>query len=177
MTGVLFPDLDPHNFPDDLTSDDWYTPEPILAWAAKVLRGPIDTDPCWDPRSFVRPVLDAWTKQDDGLSRVWRGRCFVNPPYSNPAPWLRRCAMRQRESVALVKLDPSTAAWNRWIWPHARAVCFFGRRVHYARPGVGTSGAPPWPSAAIWFAPRSVPANLELLRSGPGISAVARPPW
>jgi len=153
-------------------SDEWYTPPPIVAWARRVL-GEIDTDPAWSPRSHVRPVLQSYTVHDDGLAHVWPGRVFVNPPYSAPAAWLERCAGRQFPTLALVKFDPSTAAWTRHVWPHAAAVCIFGRRVKFERYAEPATSAP-FPSAAVYYGPR---APVSVLAGGPDVSAVLRPPW
>lgn len=167
----LFPDLVSEPDPA-VTSDDWYTPAPIVAWARRVL-GEIDTDPAWSPRSNVRPKIAGYTRLCDGLTHVWDGRVFCNPPYSDPEPWIRRCAMRQNPALMLVKFDPSTAAWGRYVWPHAAAVCVFGRRLRFDRPG-GPSSSAPFPSAAIFYGPRP---PWRVLADGPDVCAVLRPPW
>jgi len=149
---MLFPDFLADDADPAVTSDDWYTPDPIVQWARRVL-GEIDTDPAWSPRSHVRPKIDGFTRLRDGLQHVWAGRVFCNPPYSDP--------------------EPSTAAWSRYVWPHAAAVCIFGRRIKFDRPGARATSAP-FPSAAIYYGPRP---PLRELAAGPDVSAVLRPPW
>jgi len=169
---MLFPDFLADDADPAVTSDDWFTPDPIVQWARRVL-GEIDTDPAWSPRSHVRPKIDGFSRLRDGLQNVWQGRVFCNPPYSDPEPWIRRCAMRQNPALMLVKFDPSTAAWSRYVWPHAAAVCIFGRRLKFDRPGARATSAP-FPSAAVYYGPRP---PLRELAAGPDVSAVLRPPW
>jgi hypothetical protein len=61
---------------------EWYTPAPILEAARSVLGG-FDVDPasCQKAQQTVR-AKEFFTKEDDGLSRPWRGRVWLNPPYS-----------------------------------------------------------------------------------------------
>jgi hypothetical protein len=156
---------------DVLTSDDWYTPAEVVSWAEKCLGG-IDTDPAWSPRSHVRPGR-GFTISEDGLSKPWDGAVFLNPPYSAPTPWIARASVRHEPTLCLIKLDPSTRMWSQHVWPRARAIVFFGRRLEFARPGALT-GAPPWPSCALWYGP---PPPLDALKQAPGGSAVVTPPW
>ena len=60
-----------------VSSDEWYTPK----WIIDAL-GEFDLDPC---SPIDRPFDTAkvhYSKNDDGLSKVWTGRVWLNPPYS-----------------------------------------------------------------------------------------------
>lgn len=55
----------------------------------------------------------AWIQlPEDGLSVLWGGLVFCNPPYSAPLAWCARLAGYDLPWVALVKLDTSTAWWR-----------------------------------------------------------------
>lgn len=58
---------------------EWYTPQYII----EALGGKFDLDPC-APFIEWHTANKCFTKEIDGLSMVWEGRVFLNPPYSNP---------------------------------------------------------------------------------------------
>lgn len=63
-----------------MDSPDWYTPSPFVE-AARELMGGIDLDPASDAEAnkTVRAV-QFFTEHDNGLSRPWFRRVFLNPP-------------------------------------------------------------------------------------------------
>lgn len=68
-------------------------------------------DPC--------PLDDEW--KTDGLSIEWPSQTFVNPPYSNPKPWVQKAiteAKRGKNIAMLLKHDSSTE-WYRILHEYA----------------------------------------------------------
>lgn len=114
-------------------SDECYTPASVLDPVSRLLGG-IDTDPCWSPRSLVKPRLAGYTIADEGENQPWHGSAWVNPPYSDPDPFMRRAVEHAKEGnrvAVLVNVDPSTLWWERTyadkfgcpahltgLWPH-----------------------------------------------------------
>lgn len=84
--------------PDWWTSDEWATPPSFVA-ALEAEFGAFDLDPCAREESAKAPLY--YTQEDDGLKQPWRGRVFVNPPYSKPEPWVKKAIdeYRTRRSV------------------------------------------------------------------------------
>jgi len=83
--------------PDRKGTDDWRTPP----WLMAVFDGWYD--PC--------PLKGA-----DGLSLDWGEKTYVNPPYSDPMPWVDKAIKESRKNklvVMLVKLDPSTKWYHK----------------------------------------------------------------
>ena len=69
----------------NITTDEWLTPQDVL-----LQLGSFDLDPC---APIVRPWDTAkhhYTILDNGLSKQWFGRVWLNPPYGNAMKeWLR----------------------------------------------------------------------------------------
>lgn len=67
---------------DDYDGDEWYTPVDIVDRVRDLL-GEIDLDPASNPHAQkVVRSKKYFTKDDDALTKEWRGRVFCNPPYS-----------------------------------------------------------------------------------------------
>ena len=73
-------------------TDEWYTPAWVLDLARQILGG-IDLDPASSPTA-QRAVQAAayFTQADDGYRQPWRGRVWLNPPFSEAERWARRLA-------------------------------------------------------------------------------------
>lgn len=65
-------------------TDEWYTPKEILD-----ILSPFDLDPCAPMAPLWPTAQTMWNKQDDGLSKDWFGRVWLNPPYSRPLTTVR----------------------------------------------------------------------------------------
>ena len=63
----------------DNPSDEWYTPKEVLEALGK-----FDLDPCAPVHPLWRTAEVMYDKNIDGLSQKWKGRVWLNPPYSRP---------------------------------------------------------------------------------------------
>jgi hypothetical protein len=121
---------------------EWYSPRSIVE-AARTVLGRIDLDPAsCDVANEVVKARRIFTVKDDGLRHPWRGRVFMNPPYSPNA----RCgrfidklvAHVRDESVseAVVVLNNSTEVlWFKTLSTVATAICFPTGRLRFWKPG------------------------------------------
>jgi hypothetical protein len=123
-------------------NQEWLTPPEIL----KAL-GPFDLDPC-------APVTRPWdtaarhyTIADDGLSKPWEGRVWLNPPFDRYRLhlWLGKMAWH-RNGIALIAARTETENWQTYVWPRAHAILFMHGRPHFhyvdGRRAKANSGAP-----------------------------------
>jgi DNA N-6-adenine-methyltransferase (Dam) len=108
--------------------------------------GPFDLDPCAaDPRPWDC-AANNYTERDDGLSKRWAGRVWLNPPFDRyrVGEWIERLA-RHGRGIALLHAR-TEAAWFEPIWECASGILFMADRIHFHKPD-GTrhpadSGAP-----------------------------------
>jgi hypothetical protein len=123
------------------SDNEWLTPR----WLVEAL-GEFDCDPCspvdrpWDTAQLH------YTIYDDGLSKPWPGRVWLNPPYGSQAgDWMGRLA-NHGNGIALIFARTETESFFRTVWERADALYFLRGRLtfHYAdgRPGKGNAGAP-----------------------------------
>jgi hypothetical protein len=124
-----------------MLKDEWLTPPEIL----KAL-GRFDLDPC-------APVVRPWpmaenhhTINDDGLSKPWTGRVWLNPPYGQQTgKWLAKLK-DHGNGIALTFARTETAMFFNFVWPEADGLLFLRGRPHFhhvdGRRASGNSGAP-----------------------------------
>ena len=108
--------------------DEWLTPQNILN-----ALGPFDLDPC-APVSRPWPMAARhYTVADDGLSKPWAGRIWLNPPYgTHTFEWMKRLA-GHREGLALIFARTETRGFHSEIWDKAHGVFFFKGRLKFCR--------------------------------------------
>lgn len=102
-----------------------------------------DLDPC--ATKCTAKAERYYTIDDNGLSKKWRGRVFVNPPFSNPAPWVRKAALQVEKGNAdvVVMLLPCSMASNwfhEWVLPYAEVHYIKGRLAFEDWKGRAKSG-------------------------------------
>lgn len=118
-------------------SDRYFTSQEILDLVLAQW-GSIDLDPCWDPESIVQATTRYDIRQgQDGLLLPWHhNKIWLNPPYSDPAPWIHRAALHAQaggEVLALVVAAVGSSYWRRLVWPFA-SVCALSPRPKFSRP-------------------------------------------
>ena len=136
-----------------MSSDDveWYTPPEIRAAVLATFGGICDLDPCADPgRTF--PATEHYTEVENGLTRGWLGRVYMNPPYGRTiSAWTTKLRDELRsgwatEAVALLPARVDTGWWHELNPP---VVCFIRGRLRFS----GYEDSAPFPSAAAYFGP------------------------
>lgn len=70
--------------------------------------------------------------KEDGLKMDWKRKTYVNPPYSNPLPWIKKAIEEKNNGkliVMLLKSDTSTEVFR--LCHEFGEVCFFARRIKF----------------------------------------------
>jgi len=125
--------------------DRYCTPIPIAKRMARTFGGLADLDPCHDQSGLTLAHRNYDIRRgQDGLVLPWRGRVWLNCPYSEPAMWLMRAALHWRyrlaETLAIVNVQSGSRYWHRYVWGQASAICFLETRVAFLYDGVPEKG-------------------------------------
>lgn len=135
-------------------SQEWYTPKAVVDSVIAAL-GEIDIDPC--SNSHKNPNVPAtmhYTKEDDGLSKEWHGRLYMNPPYGRDVKkWVDKAlseiaAGRVTEAVILVAARTDTRAFEA-LADTCRCWCAVKGRLKFS----GCENSAPFPSAVFYYGP------------------------
>lgn len=131
-------------------SVEWYTPTSIIERTLKTL-GEIDLDPCSNSIGEPNiPATERFTAHDDGLSRKWKGRVYMNPPYGREiVEWVEKLVQEfgdgnVTEAIALVPARTDTE-WCAMMRAFPR--CFIRGRLNFSR----HENAAPFPSMVIYL--------------------------
>lgn len=140
---------------------EWYSP-PQWVEAARRVMGGVDLDPA--STEVANQVIQAerfYTAEEDGLTRPWAGRVWMNPPYMQPAVD-RFCARLAREvaagsvAEACVLVNNATeTAWFQTLVAEAAAICFPRGRTKYWHPDKETA---PLQGQAIVYLGTNIPS-------------------
>ena len=121
--------------------DEWLTPPHVLQ-----ALGPFDLDPCAPIERPWPMAAEHYTAHDNGLTKPWHGRVWLNPPYGQEtARWMERLA-DHGNGVALIFARTETAIFFPWVWERATAWLFLKGRLHFhftdGKRAAANSGAP-----------------------------------
>lgn len=116
---------------------EWYTPSWLLDAARRVMGG-IDLDPASTPLANGRVGAGTiYTAADNGLTKPWFGRVWMNHPYGRTANplWIEKLVAEHvagHVPVAMCVVFASTSeAWFKPLF--AYPMCFLHGRVRFVR--------------------------------------------
>ena len=92
-----------------------------------------------------------FSEQDDGLTQIWEGVCWMNPPYGRQIErWMKKAFESAREGALVVCLVPArtdTRWWHKYaMWGEIR---YLRGRLRFG----SSANSAPFPSAVVVFRP------------------------
>ena len=156
---------DKSNFNTKVTVDskeEWLTPPYII----KAL-GTFDLDPC-APIKSIRPWNTAnkhYSVLADGLSKEWKGRVWLNPPYGTKTfLWISKLA-EHGNGIALIFARTETKGFHEHIWNKADAIFFFeGRLKFYHVTGKEGKSCANAPSCLVAYGSNNTEALIRAIK-------------
>ena len=138
-------------------SDEWYTPREIIE-----ALGVFDLDPCAPMHPLWPTAKIMYNKQDNGLERNWKGRIWLNPPYSKPLIWqfVEKLA-EHNDGIALLFNRCESQKFQDVIFTKATGMMFLRNRIKFYRPDGTRGNSPNCGNILIAFGER----NAEILKA------------
>ena len=135
---------------------EWYTPRQYIE-AARTCLGSIDLDPATAPvaQQTVRAAR-FFTRDNDGLRHEWRGRIWLNPPYSQPDiarfidKLLAEIGAGRATQAILLTHNYTDTGWFHAAAETCAALCFTRGRIRFVSAS-GEIAAPTQGQAFFYF--------------------------
>lgn len=144
---------------------EWGTPQSLFD-ELDAKYGPFTLDPCATHQNTKVPQ-NYFVESEDGLSRTWTGRVFMNPPYGRQIiKWIRKAYEEVAQgnvsvAVCLLPARTDTAWWHDYCMKGQ--VTFIRGRVYFEQEGKNDRA--PFPSAIVVF------DNMHVKREWPEVPA------
>lgn len=124
-----------------MINDEWLTPPEIIHAC-----GNFDLDPSAPINRPWEMAKNHYTKEDNGLSKQWNGRVWLNPPYGAQTDlWLNKLS-QHGDGIALIFARTETEMFFNQVWNKAHSLLFIKGRIHfydvYGNKAKQNSGAP-----------------------------------
>ncbi len=129
--------------------EEYYTPQPIIDAVHSVFGGHPDLDPasCAEANGNVQ-AMRFFAREDNGLEQPWRGRVWMNPPFTKSiiSRFCEKLVAHVNDGSvtdAIVLVNSTTdTRWFATLSSAASAVCFPTGRIKFWKPGRATGSLP-----------------------------------
>ena len=117
--------------------NEWFTPPEYIELARRVL-DEIDLDPA--SHQAAQKTVQAkefFTPDQDGLTKEWHGRVWLNPPYAQPAighfvdKLVSEITKKRVSAAILLTHNYTDTAWFHKAAEHSSAICFTRGRIRF----------------------------------------------
>ena len=129
----------------------WATPMDFFQkWSDSI--GGFDLDVCANQENAKCKKF--FSKEDDGLSQDWNGKCWMNPPYGKEiGHWMKKAYESSQQGATVVCLVPSRTD-TKWWHEYAMKgkITFIKGRLKFGE----AKNSAPFPSAVVVFESKDV---------------------
>jgi hypothetical protein len=121
---------------------EFYSPPDVVEAARALFGGAIDLDPASCKVANEKVMAGRfYSARDDGLSRPWFGRVWINPPFPW-APWVPKLLTERHNVEAVIALAPTRCTTAKYFQPlvaASAAVLKMNGRIRFWGPNAGAS--------------------------------------
>jgi hypothetical protein len=146
-----------HNIDGVIASDEWYTPIEFIN-----ALGHFDTDPAspLTPKWCTADVM--YTKADDGLKQEWKGRVWLNPPYSAPliTGFVKKMA-EHGDGIALLMPKFGSVMFREYVYPKCDGIYILKKRLKFYDMNWVQQKSPVSTSILVAYGEKNIEAILE----------------
>jgi len=153
--------------------NEWYTPK-IYIDAVRAVMGDIDVDPA--SSEIANRIIGAkifYTAKDDGLTKPWSGRVWMNPPYSQPLivkfseAFVKKYGDGEITEGCVLINNATDTSWLQMMLEICNKICFIKGRIRFIDMDGNATGAPLQGQLILYFGKNTQKFNLKF--SGFGI--------
>ena len=128
------------------TTVEWLSPPELV-----IKLGKFDLDPCSPINAPFLHAKNNYTIADDGLSKDWFGRVYLNPPYGRGMELWMEKLKNHGNGIALIYARTDTRYFFEHIWNDANGILFVKGRIRFYDIFGIQSGSPVAPSVLIAY--------------------------
>jgi hypothetical protein len=133
------------------TTVEWLTPPELVKKLGK-----FDLDPCVPIQPPFVHAKNNYNLNDNGLSKEWFGRVYMNPPYCKGMEvWIEKLK-NHGNGIALIFARTETKLFFNHIWNDAHAILFVKGRIKFYNINGEQKGTPGAPSVFIAYGEENV---------------------
>ena len=171
--------VQPCHVSNNSVENEWYTPPDFIERARRTMGG-IDLDPasCDEAQKLVK-AKRFYTMADDGLTKKWKGRVWMNPPYSKDtcpkftAKLLEHAAAGDISQACVLVNNATETAWMQPLLWSCAAACFISGRIKFLDKTGQPANSPLQGQAILYFGPNVEMFASEFMDTGTVLFATA----
>lgn len=116
-----------HNIEGVIATDEWYTPIEFIQ-----ALGHFDCDPASPIDQKWKTADVMYTKKDDGLKQEWKGRVWLNPPYSSPLiqQFVKKMG-EHKNGIALLMPKFGSVMFRNDVFPNCDGIFILEKRIKF----------------------------------------------